>query len=404
MINENIDIQKPLVLIVDGSHENIQTLSQMLLNEGYNISSAASGVEALGMLEKITPDIILLEVMMPELDGFKTCELIKNNPRLKDIPVFFLTPKSGTENIIRVFKTGGVDFVSKPYEKEELLVRMHTQIELKKTRDKLEKYFNEIAEINKKLINANELKDNLLDIIEGELASAAEYVRSLMPRSLNGKNIGTQWLFAPSSKLGGDSFGYQMLDKDNLAVYLIDVSGHGVKAALYSVSVLNMLNYLSLPNTDFTNPEAVLYSLNNTYQMSSENDMYFSIWYGIYNLKSRILTYSSAGHPPALLVSGKELSMLGCRNMVIGGLPKIKFVSKTVQIPPSSDLYIFSDGVYEVKLPHNTLWNYEDFSKILYNFFVENQHDLEDLYKYIVELTEEKKLRDDFSILKLIFR
>ena len=106
----------------------------------------------------------------------------------------------------------------------------------------------------------------------------------------------------PSTTLGGDGLGYHWLDEDSFAIYLVDVCGHGVGAALHSVSVLNVLRSENLQNTDFRRPDQVLAGLNAVFPMENHKEMYFTIWYGVYNRVSRVLTYASGGHPPALLI------------------------------------------------------------------------------------------------------
>src|ERR1019366_9594956 len=111
-----------------------------------------------------------------------------------------------------------------------------------------------------------------------------------------------EWCFQPSAELGGDAFGYHWLDPDHLAIYLLDVCGHGVGAALLSISVLNALRMHTLPHTHFREPAEVLAALNRSFRMESQNNLFFTMWYGIYRPSKRELAFSSGGHPPALFV------------------------------------------------------------------------------------------------------
>jgi PleD family two-component response regulator len=130
------DIDKPLVLIVDDVPKNLQVLGNILRKKDYNIAAATSGKQALDMVEKVLPDLILLDIMMPDIDGFQVCEKLKGSKRSNDIPVIFLTAKTGTEDIVKGFEVGAVDYLTKPFNSAELLARAHTHIELKKARDK----------------------------------------------------------------------------------------------------------------------------------------------------------------------------------------------------------------------------------------------------------------------------
>jgi DNA-binding response OmpR family regulator len=142
--------KKPIVFIVDDVPKNLQVLGNTLRNRDYNISVATSGEQALSMMDKILPDLILLDVIMPGIDGFQVCKKLKTSEKTKDIPVIFLTAKTQTEDIVKGFELGAVDYVTKPFNKEELLARVHTQLALRNAQ-------KEIVEINQPL---TDIKDN----------------------------------------------------------------------------------------------------------------------------------------------------------------------------------------------------------------------------------------------------
>jgi len=144
-------------------------------------------------------------------------------------------------------------------------------------------------------------------LLNQELAEAAQYVKTILPQPITEGVIRTDWRFVPSTSLGGDAFGYHWLDENHFAIYLIDVSGHGVGAALLSVSVMNVLRSQSLPNTDFKDPEQVLEPLNVAFPGEENNDMFFTIWYGVYKKGTRKLIYASGGHPPAYINAQRRL-------------------------------------------------------------------------------------------------
>ncbi len=132
---------KPKILIVDDNPGSIDFLMEIL--NAYDVSVVIDGRSALEMIEKERPDLILLDINMPGIDGFKTCSLIKSNQATKDIPVVFLTGKTDTESVVRAFDVGGVDYITKPYRPKEVLVRIQTQIKLKKAMEELEKIARE---------------------------------------------------------------------------------------------------------------------------------------------------------------------------------------------------------------------------------------------------------------------
>ncbi len=141
----------PLILIVDDLPVNLQVLGNVLKEEDYEIAVASSGNQALAILEHITPDLVLLDVMMPGLDGYTVCHELKKNPRLADIPVVFLTAKAEPDDIVRGFEVGSVDYVKKPFNVPELLARVQTHIELVRSRKALSKAHNDLRNAYKQL-------------------------------------------------------------------------------------------------------------------------------------------------------------------------------------------------------------------------------------------------------------
>ncbi len=130
----------PRVLIVDDTVQNIQVLGTVLREQNYQINVAQNGLQALESVEKVRPDLILLDVMMPEMDGFEACKRLKANDETKDIPIIFLTAKVETEDVVHGFDLGAVDYVTKPFNATELLARVHTHLELQRLRRELEEY------------------------------------------------------------------------------------------------------------------------------------------------------------------------------------------------------------------------------------------------------------------------
>ncbi len=127
-------IKKKLILIVDDNPENRKVLGNILINNGYEVGASPDGFKALEFLKKMEPDLILLDIMMPEIDGYEVCEKIKADANTKHIPIIFLTAKTTTEDIVKGFNVGGVDYILKPFNSEELLARINTHIEIKTLR------------------------------------------------------------------------------------------------------------------------------------------------------------------------------------------------------------------------------------------------------------------------------
>ena len=239
------------------------------------------------------------------------------------------------------------------------------------------------------------------------MAEAANYVRALLPSPLVG-TVTTEDLFVPSARLGGDCFDYYWSDDDNLVIYLLDVSGHGVGSALLSISVLNVLRSQSLPNTNFCQPSEVLRALNHAFQMVKHGDKYFTIWYGVYHRLKRQLVYASAGHPPAVLVSGTSAPTTKVRQLKAPGLPvgfwpDADFNDNFIDIEASSTLYVFSDGAYEIHQPDGNIWGLDALIDLLTDCSKVDTCHLEQVLLHILSLSAKENLDDDLSLLKINF-
>jgi two-component system, sensor histidine kinase and response regulator len=161
---DDIDLstRKPLIFIIDDIMENVKILGSILLEQGYDISMANNGAMALKMIEKISPDLVLLDIMMPDINGFEVCRQFKEMEKMKSVPVIFLTARSDSEDIIKGFQLGGVDYIIKPFNNEELIVRVKTHIDLKLSKDL-------ILQQNQKLKKLNDEKNELLGIAAHDL-------------------------------------------------------------------------------------------------------------------------------------------------------------------------------------------------------------------------------------------
>ena len=241
--------------------------------------------------------------------------------------------------------------------------------------------------------------------LDRELQVARDYVLALLPPPIEDGPVRANWRFEPSTQLGGDAFGYDWLDPDTFAFYLLDVAGHGVGSAMYSVSVLNVLRQRVLPEVNFGNPGSVLSSLNNRFQMESHNGLLFTIWYGVYRVRSRTLAYGSAGHHQAYLVPADKsrFETLGARSLMIGAMPDVDYQVQEVAVPEGSSLHLFSDGVFEIVTTSGDRWDLVNFEPLLVEPAVAGMTESERLYQAVRHAAAPGPLHDDASLMVLTF-
>jgi len=156
---------KSLVLVVDDQPPNIQAVGALLVNAGYDVMPALSGEQALQRCDQRTPNLVLLDMRMPGMDGFEVCAKLREHPRTRDVPIIFLTAMHEREVLVRAFESGAVDYVTKPFVAEELLARVKTHLDLKSTRDRLAQLAQERAELTQ--VVAHDLKNPLAGILMG---------------------------------------------------------------------------------------------------------------------------------------------------------------------------------------------------------------------------------------------
>lgn len=178
-----------------------------------------------------------------------------------------------------------------------------------------------------------------------DLDSAARYVASILPGPLDGP-VGVTARYVPASAVGGDSFGYTWIDADHLNVYLIDVSGHGVESALMSVSVHNLVRSGGLPTETLLAPDQVLAELNTRFSMDDHGGYYFTMWYGVYQPSTGVLSYANAGHPPPLVgIPEGGISPLPGVDVPVGMFPDGQFTAESYRVPAGARILLYSDGV-----------------------------------------------------------
>jgi serine phosphatase RsbU (regulator of sigma subunit) len=230
-------------------------------------------------------------------------------------------------------------------------------------------------------------------------------VHSLLPAPLTVGVVRTDWIFVPSTQLGGDAFAYDWLDPETFVFYLLDVSGHGVGSAMHSVSVLNVLRQRALPDVDFTNPPQVLASLNERFPRSEHNGLYFTMWYGVYRPKERVLSYGTAGHGPAILVTSdkQETKELGMSALMIGMLPDQTYEVAHTTVPPGSTLFVFSDGAYEILTKDDQRWELENFVPLIMQPAVPGVTEPDRLYQAVKQVAKPGPLEVDCSIVAFRF-
>ena len=241
--------------------------------------------------------------------------------------------------------------------------------------------------------------------LDRDLEKACNYVLALLPAPIGATWPQTEWLLVPSAKVGGDAFGYADLDGDKFAIFLFDVSGHGIGAAMLSVSILNVLRQRALPGCDFNRPAQVLDRLNAMFQMENHGGMFFTIWYGVYDKRQQKLLFASAGHHPAYMVSEDrgDVAALKTDGVMIGVTEEFASEESSVNVPKRASLHLFSDGVFEIEDQHGRQLGLDNLLPLLRQPPVEGRGEPQRIYRIVRETARSGPLEDDFSYLVVKF-
>lgn len=177
------------ILIVDDVPENIQLLGAMLQRRGYRVTLAENGVDALAAVAKELPHLVLLDISMPEMDGFEVCTRLKESAATRDIPIIFLSAFSDKGRVVQGFEIGAVDYVTKPFNSGELFARIRTHLDLRFTRELVMQRNQQLQELNEQLRQVNVDKDELLGIVAHDLKSPLSAIRSIAEALVTDKEL-----------------------------------------------------------------------------------------------------------------------------------------------------------------------------------------------------------------------
>ncbi len=331
------------MLIVDDTPENIHVLMETL-RESYKIVAATSGAKALQLaVKEPLPDLILLDVMMPGIDGYQVCEELKNDPRTEQIPVIFVTALNEAGDEERGLELGAVDFITKPFHPGLVKARVRNQLELKRHRDHLE---TEVQRRTQELLTANAARQKL----ENELDVARRLQHSMLHSGqlqIPESGAALAAILRPARAVGGDLYDYSQGKEGKLLFTIGDVSDKGVAAALFMVRVLTLLRSLA-PNSQ--SPATLLAEVNEALCQDNDALMFVTLCCCEIDLATNRFSLASGGHEPPILLGAETARFLTEESgPALGLLPEAEFPLSTGTLAPGQTLLLYTDGITEAE-------------------------------------------------------
>jgi sigma-B regulation protein RsbU (phosphoserine phosphatase) len=335
LTKENESSAKQTILAVDDTPENLDVVKGVLSGE-YTVKAAINGKMALKVAESQKPDLILLDIMMPEMDGYEVCRRLKSDPETADIPVIFLTAKGETEDEAKGLALGAADYIMKPVSPPILEARVKTHLSLQQHLQDLK--------------TAYEVINSQKERMQGELNVGADIQMSMLPSSDDGfsnrNEFSVSAMLKPAREVGGDFYDLFYVSRDELCLVVADVSGKGVPSALFMAVSKTMIKSRA---ADDRSPASIITRVNDEISLDNPSSMFVTVFFCILNLKTGELRYTNAGHnPPYILkVDGTLQKITELHGPVIGAMDGLAYGEDSVQLGRGDKIFLFTDGVTE---------------------------------------------------------
>jgi serine phosphatase RsbU (regulator of sigma subunit) len=334
------------ILLVDDNPNNLRLLSQILSERGYSPRAVTSGSRALASAEMTPPDLILLDIRMPGMDGYEVCRQLKANPKTAGIPVLFISALDDIQDKMKAFSAGGVDYITKPFQLEEVIARVETHLALRR--------------LQRNLQDANRR-------MQRQLALAAQVQSSFLPKNIphiDGWELAVSLL--PAQLTSGDFFDMLRLPGNSLGVLIADVVDKGVGAALFMAMSCALLRTYALEHP--AQPAQVFQAVNRRLLEYTAAHQFVTVFFGVLQPESGLLTYSNAGHNPPLLVNPARpgaTEQLTYSGPPLGVVEDQEWGEKTVQLDPGDTLLLYTDGITEAESPTHDFYGLERLVQVL---------------------------------------
>jgi len=332
------------ILIADDSQANRDILVQYLGREGHEVAAVADGLSALDLVMEQPFDLVLLDMIMPGMNGDEVLKAIKAEPRLRLLPVIMISALDAVDRIVHCIEAGAEDYLPKPFNRVLLRARIGACLEKKRLR---------------------EIELAYLRAVESELTIAHEVQQSILPKGFPPhRALAGHGLMVPARDIGGDFYDFFVLDDDHIGIALGDVSGKGIPAAVYMAMVRTQLRATASFGLA---PAECLARLNQHLAADNPSAMFVSLFFGIVDCVSGVVTYANGGHNPPILVraDGTTEWVPGTGDLLVGVLPDSDYHEAGLALAPGDALLVYSDGVVEAVGPADAVFGEARLASVL---------------------------------------
>jgi len=378
---KNNEEDKYKVLVIDDSYINRVFIQKLIKTSlpNYKYIEADSGIMGIQKAKEENPDVILLDIMMPDLDGYEVCIRIKKYEKLKEIPIIFVSALNEIDDKTRGFEVGGVDYITKPAHSKEIIARIKTHSKLYRMQQALKEYITKV---------------------DRDLNMAQKFQREMLPTKENFNGLKLKWHFQPSFNVSGDIFG--IIEKeDETFIYIVDVSGHGAASAMLSLMIKREVESIII-DKDHSDLREILFQLDDKEKSLFSDGVYFTA--AFIKIKEDKITICNAGHRSPILYKKGEITTYNHNNFPLGmGLIKDH---ENILLDESDfkkdDIFImFTDGLVEAENRNGIQFDDESILKILEENDDENNitEIINKIRNNFLNFLNEEKPDDDITLL-----
>jgi len=325
------------VLLVDDAKANLDILVEGLKSD-HKLSLALNGEMALQIAARTPPDLVLLDIMMPGLDGYEVCRRLRQMPETAEVPIMFLSSLEEVQNKTRGFEVGANDYLTKPFEMLEVKARVRS------------------------LLKAKAYSDAIKEQIASELRVAREIQMGMLPHDFapfeRAFRVEFGAVLEPAREVGGDLYGVCAASRERLVLFLGDVSGKGIPASMFMVRAISLARLLS---REIAEPERILARLNDELAADNPSGMFVTFLCAVFDPGSKHLALANAGHCRPVLLRGGEAPSWAVKNLgtALGFEPDLEFERTELTLRAGDTLVFYTDGVSEAFNPQDECYGNE---------------------------------------------
>ena len=383
----------PVLLVVDDDQDILRVVKFYLTKQNYTVHAASGGNEALAILkENPRIELILSDVMMPEMTGLELLKIIRDNKEYSEIPVILISAEGETSKKVAGLNLGADDFITKPFNFDELMARVKNHIRLRRLQ-------KEVLIANKQVMHVNNMLKSQNEKLIEDLEQARGVQMALLPDVLPESEkfqMGSRYL--PAERLGGDFFDIvDLADGKKLGVMVADVCGHGVSAA-FTTAMTKITFRNSCFNSD--DPAEVIYQMNEEL-FGNIKSGFVTVFYGVLDLEQETFHYASGGHPPLLLHRYKDDSIeeLKAQSTFLGSFNGLEFTSDVTHVSKGDRILFYTDGIFESQNMEGEQFGLERVNALLRSHKNEPMQTLLDtLINTLVDFIDGMEFDDDITV------